>query len=762
MRQTSSMTNYKISSISILLLIVLSMNSAKLHAKPEDREQTRVDVQSTPKIGLVLSGGGAKGSAHIGVLKVLEQHRVKIDYIAGTSIGAYIAGMYALGYSADEIEEKMMNTPWDNGFSDTIPREDLHYEEKQQKDQFNIPVQIGYSDNQLKAPSGILIGQTMSQLLRSSTDLVAEFESFDHLAIPYRAVAADLATSLPVVLDKGSLVNAMQASATVPGALQPMILDGKMLVDGGLANNMPVDVVKAMGADIVIAVDIGSSLASKEQIKTTVDVLNQLSTFLTSATTERQKQLLTDKDILIRPDVGLLSTTDWSIMPQALALGTKAALNYELQFSKLGSSPQIFDQYLAYKSQKRQEFTTPLSQPVTRIVYKNNSTVSEAILSNAFAVELDKPISQNQLKKAVARVYALDKFEHVDTEFTDDEQGRTLILKTRAKSWGPNYFKLGFSLQETFTLDTVLQLDLAYVLTDITENGGSLTNELTIGFEKKLATEFYQPLGKNHDFFARARMQWAKNRWSGSNQNELADELVKSAYDTNLSLGYNLNDYAIIEAGFVGEIGEIGYKNLDTPSPDYKSFGSFLHFGFDNLNSINFPTEGNQILIDIALRNDHYQTDFFGIDQDQTLQFNADWRGALSFGQHTVVGIASYAKVSGDGLYSVHVSQLGGFLNLSAFQKHELVGSQKAFGALVYQYDLGKDIFGLDGRPVYLGTSLETGNVWLIKESANLDDLIVNGSLFLGTDTALGPAAFGIGIGDDGNNSVFLSIGKNW
>jgi len=172
-----------------------------------------------PTIGLVLSGGGAKGAAHIGVLKVLEKYHIPVDYIAGTSIGAYVAGMYALGYNADQIEKIMLSGEWSKGYSDTIPRDKLSYRDKQQRDQFNIPLTVGYNNNSLTSPSGLLRGQSMSQLLRHSTGLVEQFGDFDELAIPYRAVATDLATSEAVVLSSGSVVQAMQASATVPGAL---------------------------------------------------------------------------------------------------------------------------------------------------------------------------------------------------------------------------------------------------------------------------------------------------------------------------------------------------------------------------------------------------------------------------------------------------------------------------------------------------------------------------------------------------------------
>ena len=205
--------------ISITLMATLVCSSANA----ADEKPTA--FKERPTIGLVLSGGGAKGAAHIGVLQVLEANHIPVDYIAGTSIGAYVAGMYALGFSANEIETIMLKGEWDEGYSDTIPREELTFRDKQLRDKYNIPVDVGYKEGSITSPSGLLQGQTMSHLLRHSTDLVEQFGDFDDLAIPYRAVATNLATSEAVLLSKGSIVQSMQASASVPGALQPALID---------------------------------------------------------------------------------------------------------------------------------------------------------------------------------------------------------------------------------------------------------------------------------------------------------------------------------------------------------------------------------------------------------------------------------------------------------------------------------------------------------------------------------------------------------
>jgi len=715
-----------------------------------------------PKIGLVLSGGGAKGTAHIGVLKVLEENNIPVDYIAGTSIGAYVAGMYALGYSATEIEKIMMTESWSDGYSDTIPRESLSYRNKQHRDRFNIPVNMGYSDDEMKMPNGLLRGQTMSTLLQRSTGLVHQFRHFDELAIPYRAVATDLETSRAVIINNGSVVKAMQASATVPGALQPVQYEGKLLVDGGIANNMPIDVVMGMGADIIIAVDIGSSLVKKAELNSTIAVLNQLSTMLTNASSERQKLLLGKGDILIRPDVGEMSTTDFSIMPQAYALGVSAALEHIELLKTLSVSDTQYANYLQAKKQRSKAWVNEVDHPLVDIVFNNESRVSESLLREAFGINSGEVVSTERLEKGIANVYALDKFELVDAEFAETEQGRVLTLNTKAKSWGPNYFQLGFSWEDDFSLDSVVSLDLAYTLTDITDSGGEWRNELRLGFEKLIASEFYLPLDYDQAFFTRAKLAYELKDWDFYEQNAKTFQISQTQYRADIGIGYNYVKEGMLELGITGEKGALENKAVFEEELKYDSYGAYLKFGFDDLNSINFPTSGNRFTLNLYYRNES-APDLLGFDTNEnSFQIEADWRGALSVGHHAFVGIASLATIDKDDSFSVHISELGGFLNLSGYHKNALVGAHKVFGAFVYQYDLGRDVLGMTDYPLYLGTSIEAGNVWNDRKGVDLDDLIYSGSLYFGTDTSMGPAALGFGWADDGEMTIFIFVGKNW
>ncbi|MFT5234836.1 MAG: NTE family protein [Shewanella sp.] len=718
---------------------------------------TQAEVR--PKIGLVLSGGGAKGAAHIGVLKVLEENRVPVDYITGTSIGAYVAGMYALGYSASEIELIMMNESWSDGYSDTIPRASLSYRNKQQRDRFNLPLNMGYSDETVKLPNGLLRGQTMSQLLQRSTGLVHQFGNFDDLSIPYRAVATDLETSNPVILSQGSIIKAMQASATVPGALQPIEYDGKLLVDGGIANNMPVDVVKALGADIVIAVDIGSSLVSKEDLDSTVAVLNQLSTMLTNASTERQKLLLGEDDILIRPDVGGLSTTDFEVMPEAYALGEKAALGHLVSLKGLSVGAA---EYATYKNNKRrlsQRWQNNIQLPLVKVVFNNDSKVSELLLRETFDVHEGEIITKEELEQAIANVYSLDKFERVNAEFTDTDKGRVLTLNTRAKSWGPNYFGLGFSWEDDLTEDSSMSLDFSYTMTDLTDTGGEWRNELRIGFEKLISTEFYLPLDYDQSFYARTELAYELKDFDIYENNSKFIEFSQTVYRADLGVGYNYTLEGLVELGFTVEQGEFEFlKDSNT----YHSYGTYLKLGFDNLNSMNFPTSGNRFTLNMFYRRDDSDQPPDFEASDYSFQIEADWRGALSLGNHALVGIASLSTIDTEDIFNPHLAELGGFLNLSGYHKNSLVGAHKIFGAFVYQYDLGRDVLGMTDYPLYLGGSLEAGNVWQNKDNIDLNDLIYSGSAFFGTDTTMGPAALGFGWADDGEMTLFLFLGKSW
>jgi len=737
---------------------IVLMLALLLHALPALAER--------PRIGLALAGGGAKGAAHIAVIELLEANNIPVDYIAGTSIGAYVGGLYALGYKAAEIRKIMFEAELSRGYSDAIDREDLPYRIKRQKDKFNVPVDIGYRDRQARFPGGLLYGQTMSAIYRRSIGNIANLDSFDDLPIPFRALATDLSTGESVVLDSGNLIKALQASATVPGALVPVELNGRYLVDGGLTQNIPISQVQQMGAEIVIAVDITSPLLERSELDNALAVMRQLSRFLTVRDEEYQRELLGENDVYIRPDVDQLSTTDFTDLPKAYEAGRIAAAN---RLTELMALSVDADDYLRYQREKKNRQVALRArelQPVVEIVLLNRSSLDDRFLLDTLGLSRGKTVTTEELLAAVKRLYALDRFERVDAEFVQRQAGRTLIIEAREKSWGPNHFEMGLGWEDDFTLDSVINIDFAYSMGNITDNNGEWRNEIGMGTNKTFASEVYLPLDTAQLFYHSTRYRFRRESQDSFIENQLSVIYEVLTHRVDLGLGYRFAHSGVIETGITYESGDISDRLLVKEDLLYDSGGLYLKLGYDTLDRLSFPTRGNRFNLSIFYRDE----DAFGelingttstSEPYRSTQYLADWKGAVSRGNHGLVGKASFAYLDSEADQSVFYAQLGGFLNLSGYHKNALVGNHKAFGALSYQFDLGKSLLGLKGFPLYVGASIEVGNVWLTTQSVRFSDLITAGSIFVGTDTKLGPIALAIGAAEGNNNAVYFYLGKN-
>src|SRR5215469_13686391 len=281
-----------------LWLVCWSIASAQSTADPAAPPQHR------PRIGLVLSGGGARGAAHVGVLKVLEQLHISIDAVAGTSMGAVVGGLYASGLNPREIEAIMSSLNWQDAFRDRPPREDLTFRRKEEDQNFLVKFPLGLRGRHIQLPKGLIQGQGLNQMLRRLTLPVARITRFDDLPTPFRAVATDLETGEAVILDSGDLTTAMHASVSAPGVFAPVERDGRLLVDGGIAENIPIDVARKMGVDIVIVVDVGFPLLPRDQLTSVPVISNQMLAILIQKNSRQQLATLSKNDVIIEPQLG--------------------------------------------------------------------------------------------------------------------------------------------------------------------------------------------------------------------------------------------------------------------------------------------------------------------------------------------------------------------------------------------------------------------------------------------------------------------------
>src|SRR5688572_4972346 len=293
-------------------------------------------AQPSPRIALVPSGGAAKGFAHVGVLKVLEEMRVPVHLVTATSMGSIMGGLYASGLPPDEIEEIMATVDWAGLFRDIPPREDLDYRRKEDDARYLFDQGLGFRFNgKIILPSGALVGQKIVLLFRRHTLHTSGIEDFDEFPIPYRAVAADIETGEPFVIDHGDLARAMRASMSIPGAFAPVEIDGHLLVDGGVADNMPVDLARSLGADVVIAVDVSSPMRTRDQLGNVFGIVGQLTSMLSRLNVEEQ---IPRADVLLVPELGELDGGDYTKAREFVAVGEAAARRHAAELARYSVS----------------------------------------------------------------------------------------------------------------------------------------------------------------------------------------------------------------------------------------------------------------------------------------------------------------------------------------------------------------------------------------------------------------------------------------
>lgn len=713
-----------------------------------------------PKIGLALGGGGAKGSAHIGVIRALEEMNIPVDYVAGTSMGAYVAGMYAMGLSSDEIEERMFSTDWMSGYSDKIERSELSYRNKKIRDEFQIETDLGFNGKEVKLPSGYIQGETMAMLLRQSTQNLPNFSNFDDMPIPLRTVALDLGAMKPYVFRQGNLVTAMQASMSVPGALKPIEHDGKLLADGGIVNNLPVDVLKEMGADIVIAVDIGSDLNKQSELTSYLAIAGQLITHMTNSSTRNQIAKMTERDILIKPEVSHIGTGSFDQVQDGLPIGYETATAMRAQLAHLSLNSQDYSDHQKFVLAKRSGLPDGDIFIADKVEIVSDAKLDNHIIKTALGVEAGVGYSREELETNVQRLYAQDLYERVDYEFEQRGDDNVLVVYVKEKSWGPGFIDMKLSIEESLDGETDFALGAAYTLTDINSLGAEWRSEATFGTNTHINTEFYTPLDINQNFFwniGAGYIQQQRNFYLG----DLADggdidflQTEYSTYGAVTELGWNIRPWAIAAIGYEAVAGNIDVVGFDSET-DFDSQGSFARIGFDTLDNVYFPTTGHAVEIKVsALAED----DSFSTDNSNVA--NIEWLGAHHWGDHSFALNLEAGGTNSNLQLPTVVQDLGGYRNLSGFNKNEISGRYKAYGSILYNYRLAKNDFGAFKFPVYLGLSLETGNVWNDHDDIELSDTIDSGSVSIGVDSNIGPVILAYGRTSTGEQSVYFFLGS--
>ncbi|MCG8029250.1 MAG: patatin-like phospholipase family protein [Candidatus Thiodiazotropha taylori] len=724
----------------MLIGVGQQVNAATATTQPLDR----------PVIGLVLSGGGARGASHIGVLKVLESLRIPIDVITGTSMGAIVGGMYAYGYTLEEIEQLLAETDWEATFQDQPPRQNRSFRRKTDDYDFLIKQEAGIKDWNLVIPKGLLQGQQLRLRLKSLTLLAPE--DFDLLPIRFRAVGADIETGKAVTLAKGSLSTAMLASMAIPGVFAPVDWHGRLLVDGGFANNLPVQQALDLGADILIVVDLSSAPQSREGLSSPLSILNQIMGFTILRNTQQQLAKLTDNDILIKPDLGNHSSTDFWRAAEMIDNGITAANQVAQQLAQLSITEQQYGAHLA--SIRQREKATPV---IDRISFDNQSPLSTDVLQANISASTGDKLDIAKLEEEINQLYGMNIFGQVDYTLLQKEQENELKIRATEKEWGPNYLRFGLTMETNFDGSGIFNLASSHTMTPINSMGGEWRTELQIGHDQRITTELYQPLDNHLRYYFRTLLGYYETHAGVFESGRQVVDLNVNYSNFLLAGGRQFGNWGQLEIGAYAGSGDVSpyIGDLSTSSEDIK-FGTWVvTFTYDQLDSINFPRDGLMANLSWSASRDE-----LGAEQEyDTFNINGLW--ANTWNKNTLMLWAGAAGVTNTDEPVNNGFSIGGLFNLSGYRESELAGRYAGLIRFIYLRELG-DSRSVLKIPVYAGISLEAGNVWDDRDDIAFDSLRTAGSITLSMDSPLGPIYLARGFAENGRTENYLYLGRTF
>lgn len=707
-----------------------------------------------PRIGLVLSGGGARGSAHIGVLKVLDDLGIQIDAIAGTSMGAVVGGLYASGLSGREIETVMNSVNWTEAFRDRPERKDLNFRRKTEDQNFLVKLPLGLRGGHFQLPKGLIQGQKLNQILRRITAPVADVRDFDKLPTRFRALATDLETGAEVVLKEGDLAQAMRASMSAPGVFAPVDVGGRLLVDGGLAANLPVDVARAMGVDVLIVVDVGFPLQARGDMQSVASITNQMLAILIRRNSDEQRNKLGARDVIIDPALGQTSSFDFSTLQRSIALGEEAATAARPKLAGFATDPKTYAAWVAARAAARRSILPRIDYVQVAADSSRYNTVLHAFFDDFAGADLD-PLA---LGRRITELYGQGNFESLDYRLQSDGSRTGIVLDAQRNSWGPNYVRFGLSLQDDFAGNSSFNAAARFKLAEINQRGAEWLWDLQMGESPRVATEFYQPLDYRSHWFVLPRAKFEiRNLPLFRDQQRIAEYRLRT-YQLGFDVGREFGNWGVLRAGVQRERG-VPRVRLGDPglaSSDYDVREWFARFSIDQLDDVNFPRHGESF----SLEWNGERTDLGSSTGADLLK--ADWLLARSRGRNTgVLWFSGGTNLNANPQIRT-LFPLGGFLNLSGLTLDSITGKHYAIARGLYFRQIGRGGEGFLNVPMYAGLSLELGNVWDNRHEISAGSARRNGSVFLGLDTLLGPVYLGSGFDNSGNTAFYLFLGRTF
>ncbi len=708
--------------------------------------------QERPKIGLVLGGGGALGLAHVGVIQVLEELQIPIDYIGGTSMGAIAAGMYASGMSPVEMEQAFVELNWWDILKDQSSHEFLVYRRKEDDARY-MGAELGFNGGRFQFRPGMAQGQKLNNVLETFALNAAGITDFDQLNIPYRAVATDLRKAESVVLDHGRLAHAMRASMAVPGVFTPIRIDGRVFIDGGIYSNIPVDMIKAMGADIIIAVDVGASSAKKSgagDFRSVSEVLGRTYTIMQRPNQEAQ---LKHADLVIAPDLEAFSSTQFHKAAVIIPQGRKAAEALREQLQAYSADDETYRAFLARQRLKHREQVRINEVRITGQEHIDEEVIRHRIHSTT------GPLNLETVYTDLNRIYGMGNFETVTFDLEPSGEEYALIYDAREKYWGPGFLRFGMRIEMATNTSMLWSLLLNYTRTQLNANGGEMQIDVEGGgMRRGLEMEWYQPFSRSGRFFFAPAFEVSDEDIDLYQDDDVYANIDQQQVTGHFDLGVSGFQYGEIRLGLQGTYtwseGQSGIINLG--KYEEPTIGYTASLRLDQLDDPVFPTKGYQLHLD-GLAADHSlgsESDFNRAEGSLLLPF--------SFGRHTLIPKIQGGASFGTDLPFHSIFQLGGMDSFAGYAPYQRLGNYYALASLGYRCRitqlppaLGTGVFGI--------VRADAGNAWFDRRDVRIDNLQFGALIGLAADTVIGNSFLAVGQADDSNHvRVYFSLGNDF
>ncbi len=587
--------------IVLYLILTTFIFFSPIRTKSQDNSGKR------KKIGLVLSGGGAKGIAHVGILKAMEEEGLRPDYIAGTSMGSIIGGLYAMGYSADQLDTIVRAIDWGLVLSNNIPLTYISYEEKEYYNRYLVELPI--VEGKLKLPSGMIEGQSLSEVLTHYTWPAMKYQSFDDFPIPFRCIATDVSNGKEIVFKDGPLSEALRASMSIPTAFTAADLDTTLAVDGGVVNNFPVEELFKMGANVVIGVNVGDGFLPVEEIGSMTGILMQVAMI---PSLERISEQIEMCDIYIKPDLKENSTASFSAYAEILELGYIAGEKNRPEFKALAEQLNIKSPEKEYEGIPFE----PAPIEIGKINLNGNDLVTETLILSKLGIQVGDTVNREEIEEGVRRIYGINSFKKVIYQIEhSDASDYELTVKLQEKP--PAILKSSVHYDNLFSAGIVLNLTLRNLL-------GKSSRTLIAGdisTNPKLRFDYLKYVGAKENIALNFRYDFTNEEIPTYSDGKLEDVQVSNQQTFNLGFitTQSLQHSFYLGAAYQFNKEKARFATLLPEEIKHVNFDLFkINFSYaaNQLNDRNYPTKGREILVigESFLKSQYYAKYENGID----------------------------------------------------------------------------------------------------------------------------------------------------